>query len=428
MTSHEVRKQVKLTQAQMAPLVSMSLSGTASGSRERGRSASCRNTVACDPEGWECWTEPKLLFTGNADAMARTAPLRLLAPKHITMLAARKKLALWTVALSDLRGIVLFTRLWRSRYGSGIAVRTALLLLIAFSAFGAMESARTATESPARLFAASALAFRTAGLAGEGSAMSVLSTVPGAKAVPGELLPALWRPFFENAIVKLGRLNAPVPVALYFNPLLDVAVFTLWRRQGDAYVVHRVRVLPGERLDGPGAPVSLFPAWIATKSSPPAALARITAERLERFGRRHPAAAQAPGLAMSTFADAAANARDAMARLAWNTAQRSVWTDAGLPWLGAMLSKVEDALNSGDAASLTAVAPETDAGTAAALAQLPRSFVERLSLDMVLGAAENGHILVGSVPEEGGVYIFAACRMADGVCELRRFALLSVTE
>ena len=259
--------------------------------------------------------------------------------------------------------------------------------------------------------------------------MSVLSTMPGAKAVPAELMPALWVPFFENATVKIGRLNASVPVALYFNPLLDVALFTLWRRQGDAYVVHRARVLPGERLDEPGGPVSLFPAWIATKSSPPAALARITTERLERFSRRHPAEAQeAPGRAMSTFADAAAHARNAVARLAWNAAQRSVWTDAGLPWLGATLSRIEGALSSGDAASLAAVAPETDAGTAAALAQLPRGFVERLSLDMVLGAAENGRLLVGSVPEEGGVYVFAACQMADGVCELRRFALLSVIE
>ena len=258
--------------------------------------------------------------------------------------------------------------------------------------------------------------------------MSVLSTMPGAKTVPGELLPALWGPFFENAIVKLGRLNASVPVALYFNPLLDVALFTLWRRQGDAYVVHKARVLPGERLDGPGGSISLFPAWIATKSSPPATLARVVAERLERFGRRHPADAQAPGRAMSTFADAAANGRDAMARLAWNAAQRSVWADAGLAWLDATLRKVEGALNSGDTASLTAAAPETDAGTAAALAQLPRGFVERLSLDMVLGAAENGRLLVGSIPEEGGVYVLAACRMVDGVCELRRFALLSVTE
>lgn len=314
------------------------------------------------------------------------------------------------------------------RSGNGITARTALCLLLVVSVFGEMGSARAATESPARLFAASALAFRTVALGGEASAMSVLSAIPGAATVPDEIQPALWGLFFENAIVKLGRLQSSVPVALYFNPLLDVALFTLWRRQGDAYVVQRARVLPGERLDGSGGPVSLFPAWIATKSSPPAALARITAQRLEQFDRRHPAKARAPGRAKSTFAAAAANARDAVARLAWNVAQRSAWTDAGQPWLGPTLSRIEDALNTGDAASLTALAPETDTGTAAAFAELPRGIVERLSLDMVLGATENGRLLVGSVPEEGGVYIFATCRMADGVCELRRLALLSVVE
>ena len=258
--------------------------------------------------------------------------------------------------------------------------------------------------------------------------MSVLSAMPGAATVPGEILPALWGPFFENAIVKLGRLRASVPAALYFNPLLDVALFTLWRRQGEAYVVHRARVLPGERLDGSGGPVSLFPTWIAAKASPPAVLARIAAQRLDRFATRHPPDAQLPARTMTTFADAAANARDAIARLAWNTVQRSAWTDGELPWLATTLSRIEDALDTGDAALLSAIAPETDAGTAAALAQLPRSFVERLSLDMVLGAAENGYLLVGSIPEEAGVYIFAACRMVDGVCELRRLALLSVVD
>lgn len=312
--------------------------------------------------------------------------------------------------------------------GNGITARTALCLLLVVSVFGEMGSARAATESPARLFAASALAFRAAALGGETSAMSVLSTMPGAATVPNEVRPVLWGLFFENAIVKLGRLQSSVPVALYFNPLLDVALFTLWRRQEDAYVVQRARVLPGERLDGSGGPVSLFPEWIGTKSSPPTALARITAQRLEQFDRRHPAKARVPGRAKSTFAAAAANTRDAVARLAWNAAQRSAWTDAAQPWLVPTLRRIEDALNTGDAASLTALAPETDAGTAAAFSELPRGFVERLSLDMVLGAAENGRLLVGSVPEEGGVYIFATCRLADDVCELRRLALLSVVE
>lgn len=322
-----------------------------------------------------------------------------------------------------------FVRFRRPASGKGIAAGTVLCLLIAFSVFAEKGPARAAADTPARLFAASALAFRAAGLAGEHPAMSVLAAMPGAAAVPRKVLPGLWGPFFDNAIVKLGRLSAPVPVALYFNPLLDVALFTLWRRHGDAWVVHRARVLPGERLDGSAGSVSLFPVWIATGSSAPAALSGLAAERLEGFGKRHPPEAREPGRTVATFAAAAANARDALARLAWNAAQRSaVWTDAGLPWLGATLDKIEAALNSGDAAALTASAPETDAGTAAALAQLPPAFVRRLVLDMVLGAAEGGYLLIGSLPEEGGIYVFAACRMSGEVCALRRFALLSVVE
>ena len=75
-----------------------------------------------------------------------------------------------------------------------------------------------AQESSARLFATHALALRAAGVAGEGPAAKVLAAMPGAgMAGDGESLSALWRPFFANAIVKLGRLRSPAPVALYYN-------------------------------------------------------------------------------------------------------------------------------------------------------------------------------------------------------------------
>ena len=94
----------------------------------------------------------------------------------------------------------------------------------------ALPASSAAAESPARLFAAHALALRAAGVAGEEPAAEVLVAMPGAGvAGDAESLSVLWRPFFANAIVKLGRLRSPAPVALYYNPLLDVAVFTLNR-------------------------------------------------------------------------------------------------------------------------------------------------------------------------------------------------------
>ena len=256
--------------------------------------------------------------------------------------------------------------------------------------------------------------------------MAVLSEMPGAATASGDILPALWGLFFENAMVKLGRLNAAVPAAMYYNPLLDVALFTLWRHQGDAYAVYRTRALPGERLQEPRAAVSLFPAWIRTDAPPMETLASITNSRLAAFRRQHPPDADEAGRTSASFADAAANTRDVLARLAWNTAQRLEWAEAGLPWLEAVLPEIEKALYAHDAGRLLAAAPETDPETAAALAQLPAGFIERLSLDMVLGAGRSGYLLVGSVPEEGGIYVFAACQLEGDRCALRRLALLSL--
>ena len=298
--------------------------------------------------------------------------------------------------------------------------------LLVLCALGGLNSASASEETRARLFASSALAFRAAAASGERSAMAVFSELPGAAKASRDLLPALWGPFFENAVVKLGRLNAAVPAALYYNPLLDVALFTFWRRQGDAYAIYRAHALPGERLQEPRAAVSLFPAWIGANASPIETLSSVATGRLAAFRRQHPPDANEAGRATTTFADAAANTRDVLARLAWNTAQRLQWTEAGLPWLAEVLAEVEKALDARDAGRLSAAAFETDTETAAALARLPSGFIERLSLDMVLGAGGSDYLLIGSIPEEGGIYVLAACRLEGDRCALRRLALLSV--
>ena len=104
-------------------------------------------------------------------------------------------------------------------------------------------------ESGPRLFAAHALALRAAGVAGERSAAKILTDMPGVPLTGAEeSLPVLWTPFFENAIVRLGRVQSSAPVALYYNPLLDVAVFTAWERRQRQYHVASIRALPGEHL------------------------------------------------------------------------------------------------------------------------------------------------------------------------------------
>ena len=301
--------------------------------------------------------------------------------------------------------------------------RPSVFVLLLMALFTVRAAAQ---ESPTRLFAAHALALRAAGLAGEEAAAEVLAAVPGAGT--GGPPAALWRPFFANAIVKLGRLSSAAPVALYYNPLLDVAVVTLWEKQDGGYRVASARVLPGERLAEPEAAVPSLPAWTVASAGPVDALARATAARLEAFRSAHPAQSAEAGRDAATFAAAAADMRAVLPRLVWNAAQSARWAEEVQPWLRPALAAVEQALAARDPAALVAEAPDTDAETAAALARLPAGFSARLALDMVLEAEGGGRLLVGSLPEDGDVYVLVLCRLAGGGCALRRFVLAALLE
>ena len=311
--------------------------------------------------------------------------------------------------------------------GTRAAVLPGIVLAVA-ALVTAAPSAPSAAEPDARLFAAHALALRAAGVAGDESAQDFLADLPGAGALLEEALTVLWQPFFENAIVKLGRLRSPAPVALYYNPLLDVALLTLWERHEETYRVAVARALPGERQGNPDIDISLQPQWMAAEDGPIEALARITAARLGAFRRAHPAQHREGGEDSVTFATAAADLRAAAPRLAWNLVRREQLAADGEPWLQPALSEVEEALAARDATALTAAAPDTDAETAAAIAALPAEFTERLTLDMALDAGGELRLLIGSLPDDGAVYVFVLCRLEGDACALGRFVLASVLE
>ena len=275
-------------------------------------------------------------------------------------------------------------------------------------------------------FAAQTLALRTAAIERSDAATTILATIPGS--APAEALPELWHPFFENAIVKLGRLRAPVPVALYYNPLLDVALITFWEEKDGHYRVARLHALPGERLAGPTAQIPDQPAWMVA-DDPITTLARITATRLDTFRQAHPAEAQdAAGGDGVTFAAAAANMRAAFPRLLWNMGVRAQWTAETEPWLYPTLAQVDEALAARTATALTTAAPDTDTTVADAIAGLPAAFAARLTLDMILPAGKERRLLIGSMPDDGDVYLFVLCRMEGANCALRRFMLSSLSE
>ena len=301
-------------------------------------------------------------------------------------------------------------------------------LLAASMVLAAALPARSAGEAPgARLFAAHALALRTEGRDATRKAAEVLALMPGSGRVGGELLPLLWRPFFENAIVQLGRLRSSAPIALYYNPLLDLAVLARWERKGEGYRVASARALSGERLGEPGAAAPLLPEWMGAGDGALDALAGATSARLAVFRQAHPAKESASGHDGPTFASAAADMRTVLPRLVWNAASRAQWTEEMGSWLQPALAGVEAALDARDAGALVAAAPETDAETAETLAALPPAFASRLVLDMVLPAGERERLLVGSLPEDGAVYVFVQCRLGAEACALRRFSLMSVS-
>ena len=129
-----------------------------------------------------------------------------------------------------------------------------------------------------------------------------------------------------------------------------------------------------------------------------------------------------------TFASAAANMRATLPRLLWNAAIRTQWTAETEPWLFPVLAQIDQALAAGTTTALTAAAPDTDTTIADAIADLPAAFAANLTLDMVLPAGNQKRLLIGSMPDDGDVYLFVVCRMEGPDCTLRRFMLSSLSE
>ena len=167
---------------------------------------------------------------------------------------------------------------YRRPAGVCIGVLARVVLAAGMLVAAVVPARSVAAEPDADAFVADVLALRAAGVTGE--AAGVLAEMPGAGRVGGEdRLGVLWAPFFDNAIVKLGRLHAPVPVALYYNPLLDVALLTLWERQGERYRVVSARAIPGERLAEPGVEVPPGPSWMAATDGALEALGSMASSR-----------------------------------------------------------------------------------------------------------------------------------------------------
>ena len=307
-----------------------------------------------------------------------------------------------------------------ARLLSRLALPLAAALAMGFAAPPATGDAR------ARAFAAHALALRAAVVEGEGEV--VLAQIPGGG--PREHRQSLWSPFFENVVVALGRLRSPAPAALYYNPLLDIALLTRWEIREGSYRIASIRALPGERLNDPGATASPRPAWMTTTSEggPVATLAAVTTTRLDAFRRAHPADASARDDDRSTFAADADAAQPALSRLRWNAGRRAYWNSGADLWLHPTLARIEKALSARDPVSLMAAAPATDATTAEVISGLPAGHAALLVLDMVLDLGSDGRMLIGSSPGDGDIFFLVLCRLDGDTCPLHRVMMVSLSE
>ena len=97
------------------------------------------------------------------------------------------------------------------------------------------------------------------------------------------------------------------------------------------------------------------------------------------------------------------------------------WAEGDHDWLAAV-ARPDSILASRDTAVVAAMAPETDAETAAALASLPKEYMAALALGMALGGEGEDRLLIASDPKDGAVCVFALCCLDGGACALRSLA------
>ena len=302
--------------------------------------------------------------------------------------------------------------------------RKLLLLLLVLGLI--VSNGVFAKQLDLRLFASQVLSLRTAFVESDPEALSVLSKIPGGKSVPE--LAATSQAIFENAVIKLGRLKSTAPVALYYNPLLDIAFISFWEKKDRLYRLVSIRILPGERLIDSNAEVPVQPEWM-TASDFIVALKDTTNKRLATFDKLHPGNAIEIKTDDVTFAAAASDMRAVQPRLSGLLAMLVLWTEEFSPWLFSVVSRIDEILTAPNATTIATEAPGTDSATAAALSRLPSDFGQNLTLDMTLEIGKSQRLLIISLPQEGDIYVLVLCELDDtNNCALHRFILLSLAE
>ncbi len=320
------------------------------------------------------------------------------------------------------------------RWAGGLPILCVVVILCCARAAGGEQSAEPNPGSSP--FEQRALALRRAATQGADEALRMVASIPGISQlielnapddVSSKALEAMWIPFFENTIVRTFGENSPGPTAIYYNPLLDIALHTRWQLASrDNYQIVELRVIPGERLIDPLSNAPLLPQWMV-EDDPAEAFMRVASGRianaLPRFAQRRDGPNK-ENQATDSYDKATYDFLAAQPRLIWNVTQRLQWP--GEQWLLPTLTEIQRALKAHDADTIRAAAPDTDLQTAATLAALPTGFSDYLVLDMVLEDDDKHRVLIGSAPDDGELYLWTLCRAFQGACILARFTLIGI--
>jgi hypothetical protein len=97
-----------------------------------------------------------------------------------------------------------------------------------------------------------------------------------------------WSLFFKGTLVKLGRTASTEPLAVFYNPILDVAVIEGCgaSNPGSSSTCQSLCAIPGETLSSD--PIkSAVPSWLSA-TDPLQELSRIAGARMLAFEKAHP--------------------------------------------------------------------------------------------------------------------------------------------
>ena len=298
-------------------------------------------------------------------------------------------------------------------YARPLFAVAALLFGTSLTAEGGKASEHENSAPPD--FLQEARRFRNATIGQQELALETLSLMPGTpwllptldRSQVLQAMGAIWPDFFGNTVVAELALDDDLTEVLYYNPLLDVAIATLWAHsdRGDVVTaqISSMRALPGEHLKGDDNGVHQSPLWMGSLD-PIGTLVESARMRVASFrgGRREQ---------NSDAYDVAVEGMQAIIpRLHWLVEQKGKWGDA--KWIEPLLLAIEDDLSMRDPMELLARAPQSGLETATALSALDRAFISQLGLDVVLEQDRTRFVVLSSLLD-GRYYLFVKCELTS---------------